>query len=277
MTYEADGSGFVSRRKAVRAFAGAATVVAGSAVLAACGAAGSTATNTGTTKSSAASTGASSGAITVTPGTASKVWYTVTPTQLAITDRGNDCWGSADTCTYLDQKASGAGTWTVQVVNLDNTNSWAKAGIMARSVLANNSADVFLAVTISNGVVLQYREATGDNEGGTNSDNQSLESNASGGVAPMWLKLQTDASFNWTGWNSTDGKTWANATVGAENPVSLGSSYLVGLAATAHNNAAHGVATFASPGGFKSKTFTADLVGTNDTLPPPTAPPVPGA
>ena len=266
----------IHRRVAVKAFAGAATVVAGSAALAACGAA-TTNTSTGTSSSAGSKTAAAGGAYSVTPGTATKVWYTVTPTQLAITDRGADCWGTADTCTYLDQKASGAGMWTVEVVNLDSTNAWAKAGIMARSSLDPTSADVFLAVTISNGVVLQYREATGDNEGGTNSDNQSVESNANGGVAPMWLKLQTDASGNWTGWNSTDGKTWANSTVGAQNPVSLGTSYLIGLAATAHDNTQHGVATFASPGGFASKKFTGDLVGTNDTVAVPTTPPVPGA
>ncbi len=266
----------VSRRTALQAVGTAAAVAGGTALLSACGAA-STPTNTSSTGGGKSKTAASAGGISVKAATASAVWYTVKGTQVAIWDRGNDCWGTADTCTFLNQKTSGKGTWTVQVVNLDTTNSWAKAGIMARSSLDPTSADVFLAVTVANGVVLQNRDATGDNEGsGPGGDNYSLESNANGGMAPMWLKLTNDGSGNWTGWNSTDGKSWQNQTPSQANPVSLGSSYLVGLAATAHDNTQHGVATFANPSGF-SGAYSADLVGTNDTLAPPTKGPVPGA
>ena len=265
----------VSRRTALQAAGTAVAVVGGAAVLSACGAA-STPTNASSTGKS--TTGApAAGGITVKPATASAAWFTVKGNQIAIWDRGNDCWGSADTCTFLDQKAPSKGSWTVQVANLDATNSWAKAGIMARSSLDPTSADVFLAVTIANGVVRQNRDTTGANEGsGPGGDNYSVETNANGGLVPMWLKLTNDGSFNWTGWNSTDGKSWQNQTTSQANPVSLGSGYLVGLAATAHDNTQHGVATFASPGGFAS-TFSADLVGTNDTLAAPTKSPTPGA
>jgi hypothetical protein len=282
MTYDDGASGAVSRRRAVRSLAGAVAVAGGAAVLSACGAAGATNGTSGTKSASSSGTagaaGGTAGSFTVNAATASKNWFTVKGTQLAVWDRGNDCWGTADTCTYLNQKASGAGKWSVQVVNLDSTNTWAKAGIMARSSLDGSAADVFLAVTVNNGIVLQNRETVGENEGsGPGGDNYSLETNANGGVAPAYLQLQVDASGNWTGWNSTDGKTWQNMTPSQANPVSLGSTYYIGLGATAHDNTKQGVATFTDLTGFKSTTFSADLVGTNDTTTPPTAPPTPGA
>ena len=261
----------VSRRSALKVFAGAATAVAGSALLAACGASGSTATNssgstTGGTKSSAAAPAAAG--LKLVAGTAGTAkWITLAGTTMAMVDRGDDCWGSADTCTYADMKGTGDGTWSVQVTALGNTNAWEKGGIMARSALDPTSADVFLAVTDGNGVVLQYREATGDNEGSVNGDNDSVLTTANGGVAPIYLKLQKQGD-NWTGWTATDGKTWQNQVAATQNPVVLGANYLVGLAATAHDNTQHGNVTFANITGFTGA-LTMDLVGTNDTVAAP--------
>jgi len=272
------GSARLSRRSAVRMLAGAATVAAGSAILASCGASpAASGTQAGGAAAGSASTAAAApGALAVSAGTggASKDWFNVVGNQIAVVFRGDDMWGTADTFTYLNQKAAGAGTWSVFVSAQDNTNSWAKAGIMARSSLDPTSADVIACVTPGNGTNLQYRETTGDNEGTTNTDYQVYDA---GATAPLWVKLSTDGNGNWTAWDSPDGKTWGNMTTGAQDPVVLGSTYLIGLAACAHDNTQHGVATFSGLSGFKTNTFSCDLVGTNDTMTAPTTPPVPGA
>lgn len=252
------GSGVaLTRRSTLRLAVGAGVAVAGTALLAACG--------------GAAAPTAAAGGLTITPGTggANKNWYNVVHGQLAVVFRGNDMWASADTFTYIDQKGSGPGTWSVLVVSQDNTSTFAKAGIMARSSLKPTSADVGVYVMPGNGVQIQHRTTTGGSE--VSRDGVSL--NSSHREPPVWLKLSTDGKGNWTAWDSLDGKTWSGQKT---QFVDLGSSYRIGLAASAHNNQKHGVVTYAHLGGFKGKAFTCDLVGTDDHAAAPTAPPLPG-
>lgn len=254
----------VTRRSALRLAGGVAVLAAGSAVLAACGAGGSgnggsggAAGSSGASTTGAASSGAASGGFKVTGGTG-KQFVKVSGKQVTLTMRGDDIWNSADTFTYFDTKApTGAQTWVVKVDSLDNTNAWAKAGIMARSSLDPASSHVFLCVTIGNGITLQHRDSDGTSEAG----NDSLDATT---TAPIWLKLQTDGKGNWNGWYSADGKTWTGPTPASTNPIQLDPGFLVGLAATAHDNTQHGNAVFE---GWQGPALgSADAVGTNDTV-----------
>lgn len=261
----------VTRRSALKLAGGAAVLAAGAAVLAACGSGGAGNTGgsgstsgsssaAGGTKSSstAGGTGTSAGGFKVTGGTG-KTLVKVAGSKATLTMRGDDIWNSADTFTYFDTSVNNASaTWTVKVDSLDNTNAWAKAGIMARKSLDPGSAHVFICVTIGNGVTLQHRDQDGTSEAG----NDSLADSST--TAPIWLKLSTDGKGNWTADYSTDGKSWATGgTAASTNPIDLGSKFLVGLAATAHDNTQHGNAVFESWQG--PALGSADAVGTNDT------------
>ncbi len=247
----------VGRRDAIRLL-GCAAAAAGASVLAACGAAGSP---TGQTKNSGPTPSSSPAWAGITQGTGRSLVRYQGGT-LTMTTRGNDCWGTQDTCTYVYTQAPGDGIWVVRVASLKGTSNdtgWSKAGIMLRSSTTDSSADVFLVVTDGNGVKLQYRETDGANETG----NDAVLSQSNGGVAPIWLRLQKMAT-TYLAWYSTDGRTW-NGQTGASGSgnIMLSSQFLVGVAGTSHDATTHGQAVFTNWQG--PLLTTADLVGTNDS------------
>lgn len=241
----------LTRRTALRAFGGVAALVVGGAALSACGSGVSTAAQGGGKSTAAA------GGFKVTGGTG-KSFVKVAGKQVTLTMRGDDIWNSADTFTYFDTPVTNAkATWTVKVDSLDNTNAWAKAGIMARTSTDPASAHVFICVTIGNGIALQHRDQAGTSEQGNDAVSPSQ-------TAPVWLKLTTDGKNNWVADYSTDGKSWATGgTAASTNPIDLGPKYLVGLATTAHDATQHGNAVFEAWQG--PALGSADAVGTNDT------------
>jgi hypothetical protein len=87
---------------------------------------------------------------------------------------------------------------TARVLAVQNTDPWAKAGVMIRESLNANSANAFIAVTPGNGVTFQYRSTTG----GTSGFN-----NTTGLNAPYWVRLVRSGN-TFTGYRSLDGVNW---------------------------------------------------------------------
>ncbi|MDD5673538.1 MAG: PQQ-binding-like beta-propeller repeat protein, partial [Chitinivibrionales bacterium] len=75
---------------------------------------------------------------------------------------GKDIGGTGDSCDFSYNYFSGDFVIIAQVSALDNTNAWAKAGVMIRKDLSSSSANAAMVVTPSNGVQFQYRRANGD-------------------------------------------------------------------------------------------------------------------
>ena len=74
---------------------------------------------------------------------------------------GADIWGTTDAFRFVYVRMTGNGTVTARVLSVQNTDGWAKAGVMMRASLNANSAHAFVAVTPGNGVAWQYRSTTG--------------------------------------------------------------------------------------------------------------------
>src|SRR6185436_6439139 len=113
-----------------------------------------------------------------------------------------------------------------------NTDGWAKAGVMVRETLNANSKHAMMIVTPSNGTSFQRRTNTA-----------SLSSHTTPGdgvVAPYWVRLVRSGS-TLTGYKSSDGATWVQ--VGSDT-ISMTATLYVGLPVTAHNNAALNTSTF---------------------------------
>ncbi len=145
---------------------------------------------------------------------------------------GADIWSTADHFNFASQSVTGDLTITARVASQQNTSVWAKAGVMIRQTTAANSAYVFVMITPSNGVNMQYRPTTG----GTSVQlAQQL-----GHAAPYWVRLVRSGN-TFTGFSSADGVTWT--TVGTISMTMTGSTN-TGLAVTAHNNTALCTATF---------------------------------
>ena len=111
---------------------------------------------------------------------------------------GADIWGTADAFRFAYVTATGNCTIIARVVGVQNSDAWAKAGVMIRSSLAANAANAFVAVTPGNGVTWQYRSTAGGNS--ANSANSGLS-------APYWVRLVRSGN-TFIGYRSANGVTW---------------------------------------------------------------------
>ncbi len=163
----------------------------------------------------------------------------------SVTASGADIWGSADAFRYVYQSLSGDGSITARVVNLDNTDQWAKAGVMIRESLAADSAFAMSVVTPSNGAAFQWRASTGAAADMTPT---------APGAAPYWVRLVRSGNTT-TGFASADGATWTSL---GSRTLTMGGSVLIGLCVTAHNN------SLLANAAFDSVTITGTSSGTID-------------
>jgi hypothetical protein len=117
------------------------------------------------------------------------------------------------------------------VTGVPDTNPWAKAGLMFRQNLTEDSAHALLFLTPGHGVGLQSRKQAGE---------ESVYIAGPLVTAPLWLKLvRTGTSFD--GYSSLDGATWS--AVGSTT-VPLSGTFYFGLAVSSHTNSIISSGTF---------------------------------
>lgn len=144
---------------------------------------------------------------------------------------GSDIWGSADQCQYVYQTVSGDCEIKARVVSLQNTDGWAKAGLMIRESLSANAVNTSALVSSMNGTLFQWRGSSG---GSTTSQA------GAGTIVPYWVRL-TRSGSTITGYGSTDGTNWRQ--VGSLT-MSFGTDVFVGLACTSHRDGTITTAAF---------------------------------
>ena len=146
---------------------------------------------------------------------------------------GADIWGSSDQFNFAFLKFTGDGQIIARVDSLDNTDPWAKAGIMFRQSLTGNSADAYVVMTPHDQVQLLDRTGGGAVAGDAgDSFNQAF---------PVWEKLvRTGNTFE--GFCSSDGINWTQ--LGNPVTVPMGRTAYVGLVTNAHNDGAIARAAF---------------------------------
>ncbi len=145
---------------------------------------------------------------------------------------GADIYGAADSFYFASQTHSGNGEIVARVVSIENTNAWAKAGVMFRESSATGAANVLVAVRPDKLVSMQYRTTTG---GAT------ISLGTVGNTTDVkWVKLVRDGSV-FTGYYSADGDGW---TMIGQATVSMVTSVQAGLAVTSHNTASLCTAVF---------------------------------
>lgn len=178
-----------------------------------------------------------------------------------LTNAGADIWNGTVAFQYDYQTLNGDGSITARVSSLQNTETWAKAGVMIRASL--NPQDVFAAVYVTpgSGVNFQWCPAIGA------SDN-SLQT---GGAAPAWVQLTRMGNL-FTASTSPDGVTW---TVVGTTTLAMNTQVYVGLCLCSHDPSTVGTATFDSvtvtgtagttTTGTTGTTTTSTGTGTNST------------
>ncbi len=140
-----------------------------------------------------------------------------------VTGSGWDIWGNADACHYVYQSINGEAQIVARVVAVQNTDPWAKACIMMRETLADDSRQVMISLTPEKGVSFQFR---------SNLAGISIDDPGGSATAPCWLKLVRYGN-TFTGYRSSDGAQWEWV---ATEAVPMPTSIQVGLAVTSHNN-----------------------------------------
>jgi len=147
-----------------------------------------------------------------------------------ITASGADIWAvdgvEADEFHYAFKTLAGAGSIVARVESVDNTNAWAKAGVMIRETLDPDSAHAMMVVTPASGVSFQRRPGTG----GTSVDNTTA-----GITAPYWVKIERDLGGSFSAYSSANGSAWQK--LGVAEPIQMGTNVFIGLAVTSHDAA----------------------------------------
>ena len=152
-----------------------------------------------------------------------------------MTGSGTDIWnvGPAtgeyhDEFHYAYKVLTGQGSIVARVESVQNTNGWAKAGVMIRETLDGGSRHTFACVTPSNGVAFQGRVETGGD---------SFNQDQAGITAPHWVKLERDISGRFNVFQSADGSSWVPVENSNPMNIQMPANVYIGLAVTSHDAA----------------------------------------
>jgi uncharacterized delta-60 repeat protein len=135
---------------------------------------------------------------------------------------GADIWSKADAFNFMYVPIDGDCQITARVTSLDNTDPWAKAGVMIRETLTAGSTHATMAVTPGNGSAFQRRRASG----GISFNTAWMD----GACAPYWVKLVRKNGVFY-GFTSSDGATWSLI---YSQAITMGPAAYAGLAVCSH-------------------------------------------
>ena len=158
-----------------------------------------------------------------------------------VTAAGTDIWGTSDEFRLVHQPMTGDGTIMATVTGLNNTDAWAKAGVMIRESLAAGARHASMLVTPSNNSGFQSRSSSGGSSAWTSGPYSWM---------PARLRLVRVGSTITGSISQDGGSTWTQ--VGAVTLSGLASTVYVGLAVTSHNTGTATTGTFTNisvPGG----------------------------
>jgi hypothetical protein len=150
-----------------------------------------------------------------------------------MTGSGTDIWdvsgigtGYHDEFHFAYKMLTGTGSIVARVVSVQNTNVWAKAGVMIRETLDADSKHAMIVVTPTQGISFQRRNDTS----GTSTADTTV-----GLAAPYWVKIERDLSGNFTAYHSANGSNWQM--LATPDNISMSSNVYIGLAVTSHDAA----------------------------------------
>ena len=144
-------------------------------------------------------------------------------TTITIQGSGSDIWGEDDEFYFTYQTLTGDGEIIARIDSLENTNGWAKAGVMMRNSLGDEEVrNAFMAITPENGTTFQWRN-----------DEETSSSHTNSYKAPYWVKLVRSGN-TYSGYFSADGVNWTQE--GTSRTFTMNSTLYVGLAVTSHDD-----------------------------------------
>jgi hypothetical protein len=147
---------------------------------------------------------------------------------------GRNIWGSSDEFEYAHTTINGDAVMSARIDSQDDTQGWAKAGLMMRDGTDESAAFAAVYRTPENGILFESRS-------------QSRATPDSASVppvkGPVWVKLVRRAN-SFAAYYSTDGQTWTR--IGVAQTVPMGVSAQAGLVVTSHDPTKLGTAKFSN-------------------------------
>ncbi|MBI3858134.1 MAG: hypothetical protein HY293_20830, partial [Planctomycetes bacterium] len=110
---------------------------------------------------------------------------TVSGSTFMVCGAGADIWGASDSFHFASMALNGDGEIVARIASMDNTDPWAKAGVMIRESPASNSANAYTLLTPGNGTAFQRRTAAAG---------ASTSTAGPAVAAPYWVRLTRTGS-----------------------------------------------------------------------------------
>jgi hypothetical protein len=147
---------------------------------------------------------------------------------ITVSGSGHDIWDTQDHFNFAYQPLEGDGQITARVTDITPTDYWAKAALMFRETLDDNSKDVYLVLTPTpqhSEISLQWRDSTGGGPG-------SIDGGPGSAPLPRWIRLTRRGNV-FTAEQSVDGTTWM---LFGTHTTAMNRQIFVGLAVTSHSD-----------------------------------------
>ena len=165
------------------------------------------------------------------------------PGPITVTGGGGDIWGNSDQFHYYHAPWDGDFIATARLVSQQNTDGWAKGGIMLRETNAAGSIHTHVSATPGNLVGLQWRDSTAGGSGSMQfggSPNTTTD-----GSAPVWMRLERAGDTLTGSWApDASGAPGAWTTGGSHTIGAMPSTAELGLSVTSHNNGTSSAVVF---------------------------------
>jgi hypothetical protein len=142
-----------------------------------------------------------------------------------ISGSGADTWHRADGFFYVFQPLTGDGSLAAEILNLQNTDEWAKGGVMIRE--STNAGSVFALASLRADGQAQsiWRIATGA---------EAAASALVGGTGfPKWVKIARNGNSFTAYYKANAGDTWTQ--LDAPQTINMPPNVQIGLFVCAHN------------------------------------------
>ena len=166
------------------------------------------------------------------------------PGTITMSAAGADIWDMSDEFTFAYKPLNGDGSVTVRVDSIENTDVWAKAGVMIRDTLDASAKNAMAYVTPDGRVGWQYRQITAGTSSSTRSDPGTI-------TLPYWVRLTREGN-RITAEHSADGQAW-EPMVEAANPqepssllMPMNAGVFIGIALTSHSAGVVNTSEFSS-------------------------------
>lgn len=150
-----------------------------------------------------------------------------------VSGSGADIWSTADGFQYVSRTWTGDGEIIAQVTGVENTQGFAKAGVMFRASPDAGAPHAMMLVTPTQGVGFEWRASA---------NGLTMWTAGPRVAAPYWVRLVRAGNLL-SAYGSPDGTQWTLVDVAT---VALPPTAYAGLAVTAHDNTTLCTATFAN-------------------------------